>query len=891
MACDNDYTDVGVLIDFDGTNGQATFTDTGPNAITVSSVNGGAVSTSSPEYGTGCLGLIFQASPSGAAVNVPITTGGPVDIFPDAAGDFTIEVGFRLDTLGDSHPLIIFDYGNAASMEASLSASQTGGAGSGALTFDPSNLGFSGGSIGVSGLTYTSGAWNQAAIVRSAGTGYLFLNGTLVATTGAGAWTGYTNPGSGSPGIAIGWSQRISTFTIAGAIDNFRVTKGVARYTTSYTAPTAAFPASQCAPPPPCNPDFGSVVLQLAMDGANNSPVFIDSSSVGNTVTPFGGAVQTTGFTPEFGTSCGDIFAGSGLTMPLTAGGPLDLHNSTFTIDGWINLTSYVSEGIILSDWSNFPGTELIKFYVNGTGGGQLVLQANGTGANYFINTVNAVPLSTWVHVAAVVDLATSLCDVWLNGVCPASSGCAAFANPNPQTTMYVGEDSSTAIQGNKFDGFMQYLRVTKGLALYTPGINFTPPTMPPGAACPVTVPNVVGFNLSVASALITGAFLVVGAVTTDTDPTVPAGDIISQDPAAGTPADIGASVDLVVSLGPAGTVPDVVNTSISVVAPAILAGAGFVVGTVGFAPNALIIAGNVISQSPAAGTSLATGEPVNLIVSSGLPPLTIPDLFGLDEADARLALTSLGLVVGAVGTAPSRFVAPGTVMTQNGSPGTPVASGTVVSFVLSTGTPLAGIKFDFEATVISQYANSPVILQLASNMNDYVDQSTNFANFFNYVWNVLTAVGFGLDIWGRIVGVSRLLHIPTTSDYVGFDNSATPPPDWQTMGSNQPPQPAVGDQMYTGYNATQTYLLLDDAYRQLILAKAFANICTTTAPAINTILQNLYGKGSAWVLNTGVMTIEYHLNFVPSAIQLAILEQSGVIPTPPGVLDTIVPL
>jgi hypothetical protein len=89
---------------------------------------------------------------------------------------------------------------------------------------------------------------------------------------------------------------------------------------------------------------------------------------------------------------------------------------------------------------------------------------------------------------------------------------------------------------------------------------------------------------------------------------------------------------------------------------------------------------------------------------------------------------------------------------------------------------------------------------------------------------------------------------------------------------------------MYTGNNATQTYLLGDDAYRQLILAKAFANITTTTAPAINQILQNLYGPGSAWVLNTGPMAISYNLSFTPTAIQLAILEQSGVIPTPPGV-------
>lgn len=343
-------------------------------------------------------------------------------------------------------------------------------------------------------------------------------------------------------------------------------------------------------------------------------------------------------------------------------------------------------------------------------------------------------------------------------------------------------------------------------------------------------------------------------------------------------------------SSGPAPAyIPDVTNTSLTA-AESVIVADGFAIGTVGFAPSAIVIAGNVISQDPVGGTEAALGTAVNLVVSTGLPQLTVPDLFGMTQTDSVTLLESLGLVVGAIGSAPSQTAAPGTVQTQNPSPGTPVAAGSVVSFVISTGVPAAGVVFDFEATIISQYANSPTILQLASNMNEYVDQSANFANFFNYVWNVDTAQGFGLDIWGVIVGVSRLLQIPNTTDYVGFyqPSESQPAQDWQPMGSDQPPQPAVGGQMYTGYNATDSYLLPDNAYRQLILAKAFANIAATTAPALNQILQNLYGPGAAFVLNDGPMAISYNLTFTPTAIQLAILEQSGVIPTPPGVAVTI---
>ena len=398
------------------------------------------------------------------------------------------------------------------------------------------------------------------------------------------------------------------------------------------------------------------------------------------------------------------------------------------------------------------------------------------------------------------------------------------------------------------------------------------------------TVPMTVNTPLGNAETAITAAGLTVGSVTTSFSLTVPGGYVISTNPVGGVRTVAGTSVDIVESDGPGtGTVPNVLNVSESIAVAAIEA-AGFTVGTVSFQPDAIIIAGNIDAQNPAGGTTAFLLSPVNITVSSGLPSLRVPDLFGLTESAAAVLLASLGLVVGAVGAAPSTFIPPGTVMTQNPSAGTPVGAGTIVSFVLSLGTPAVGIMFDFEATVISQYADSPTILQLAGNLNQYIDQSANFANFYNYVWNVDTAVGFGLDVWGKIVGVSRLLQIPNTTDYVGFFQNGEVTQDWQPMGSDQPPQPAVGGAMYTGHNATETYLLDDNAYRQLILAKAFANICTTTAPAINQILQNLYGPGTAWVLNTGPMAISYNLTFTPTAIQLAILQQSGVIPTPPGV-------
>jgi beta-lactam-binding protein with PASTA domain len=434
----------------------------------------------------------------------------------------------------------------------------------------------------------------------------------------------------------------------------------------------------------------------------------------------------------------------------------------------------------------------------------------------------------------------------------------------------------NAALSGYTLDSGIGSIAPLLGLAVIN---GFTPTTM---------VPVVVGQSLVTGENAIAAASLVVGTVTGTYDPSVPLGDIISTSPAGGTIVAIGSTVDVIYSTLGTTTVPDLTNTSVLVVAPGLLAAASLILGAVTYAPSGTVIAGNVISQTPAGGDTVTIGSAVNVVVSSGLPPLTVPDLFGLDQTDAVNLLLSLGLVPGAVGSAPSQFVPPGEVQAQNPSAGIAVAVGTIVSFVLSQGTPVAGTLFDFEATVISQYANSPTILQLCNNMNQYVDQSQNFANFFNFVWNVDTAVGFGLDIWGTIVGVGRLLQIPNSTVYVGFYQSgeSQPDQDWTPAGSSQPPynDPPVGGAFYTGNNATEAYLLPDDAYRQLILAKAFANIASTTAPALNQILQNLYGPGAAFVLNTGPMAISYNLTFTPTAIQLAILEQSGVIPTPPGV-------
>lgn len=186
----------------------------------------------------------------------------------------------------------------------------------------------------------------------------------------------------------------------------------------------------------------------------------------------------------------------------------------------------------------------------------------------------------------------------------------------------------------------------------------------------------------------------------------------------------------------------------------------------------------------------------------------------------------------------------------------------------------------DVERTIISQYANSPTLVQLVHNMDEYLDPRANFDAFFNAVWNVNTAEGFGLDVWGKIVGVSRLLQIPGADPIVGFDN-ASEPKDWYPMSQGR---------FATENELTIAYELPDDAYRVLILAKALANIAATTAPALNQLLRNLFpGRGRCYVRDLGNMAMQFVFNFQLTTVEYAILTQSGALPHPAGVLYSVI--
>lgn len=213
--------------------------------------------------------------------------------------------------------------------------------------------------------------------------------------------------------------------------------------------------------------------------------------------------------------------------------------------------------------------------------------------------------------------------------------------------------------------------------------------------------------------------------------------------------------------------------------------------------------------------------------------------------------------------------------------------------------------SFDVWSTIIAQYANSPKIDTMATSFASAVDITELLDEFYDLVLNVDTAQGYGLDVWGRIVGINRVVQVQVGS-WFGFAESL---PGAYTFGQGP---------FYSGIGLTNNYTLSDEAYRRVILAKAAFNITDGSIPSINAIMMALFpARGNCYVTEGQVlsawfgfkesvnaagfnqapfysgqtittMTMNYTFQFPLTALDYAIIS-SGVLPKSTGVKAQIV--
>ncbi|MFZ6004575.1 MAG: Stk1 family PASTA domain-containing Ser/Thr kinase [Actinomycetota bacterium] len=201
-----------------------------------------------------------------------------------------------------------------------------------------------------------------------------------------------------------------------------------------------------------------------------------------------------------------------------------------------------------------------------------------------------------------------------------------------------------------------------------------------------IPVPNVIGSQIDDARRLLSGqGFTVREEPIPDED--VPVGEVVDQTPGPNEPAPRGSEVVLQVSSGPE-------DRPVPAVAGLTVAEASNLLGQNGFSATQVSEAsetveeGRVIRTDPPEGTPQPKGATITLVVSSGPPQVSVPDVVGLTENGARMTLEDEGLTMTSSETTDCNPDQNNQVIDQTPDAGTEVDPGSEVQVVVCKSVP-----------------------------------------------------------------------------------------------------------------------------------------------------------------------------------------------------------
>ena len=431
-----------LLLSADGSNGSTSIVDSSANAHTIT-VNGDAqISTTQSKFGG--ASMKFDGNDS---IEVPSSTD-----LSFGSGDFTIECWAYFNSLPSLLTVANFDGGGSYSsiFFAHLPTLNCYISGNGTSW----NV-LAGNSLG----TPSTGVWHHLALVREGNVYRGFLDGVLGFSV-----TNSSGPYGSSALARIGAANADGTGGFDGYIDDFRITKGVARYTANFTPFTAGFSTLT-----PVEPYFHNNSLLLHGDGTNGSTTFKDDSINNHTITPYGNAQISTTQSKFGGSSMYFDGAGDYLTAPASDDFSFP---GDFTVEFWIKTSTYshdVSYRRVISNGPNSVNSFQLTFF-DGSGATQkLCLYQSGVSVT-ITGTIDVAD-GSWHHIA--LTRGGSSMRLFVDGV---QSGSTATVSTSLSSGATYGLIVGRYQSGNgHFEGYLDDLRITKGVARYT--ANFTPPT------------------------------------------------------------------------------------------------------------------------------------------------------------------------------------------------------------------------------------------------------------------------------------------------------------------------------------------------------------------------------------------------------------------------------
>ena len=221
--------------------------------------------------------------------------------------------------------------------------------------------------------------------------------------------------------------------------------------------------------PVPNDPNFAFNSLLLHGNGANGSTVITDSSGSPKTVTAVGNAQISTAIADPFGNSTGVIaFDGTGDYLTTQSSSESNFGSSNFTIEFWIKSTKAGRQDPV--GWN---------FYFTDAGWAGLIFNLSTSSMAWYENANPRISATStgwnngnWNHVA--VARSSNSVRMFLNGSQVGSTYTTSFSYGRDASGFIIGDITTTA---GSVDGYIDELRITKGVARYT--ANFTPPTAP----------------------------------------------------------------------------------------------------------------------------------------------------------------------------------------------------------------------------------------------------------------------------------------------------------------------------------------------------------------------------------------------------------------------------
>jgi serine/threonine-protein kinase len=193
-------------------------------------------------------------------------------------------------------------------------------------------------------------------------------------------------------------------------------------------------------------------------------------------------------------------------------------------------------------------------------------------------------------------------------------------------------------------------------------------------------VPSLSGMTPDQAAAALAAVNLVVGTQSSGYSTTIPAGQIMAQDPGVGERVKRDTAVRITVSQGlPPVSVPKLTGVTLDQ-ATTTLKNAKLTIKRGTDAYNQTVPAGSVVSQTPAAGTSVPQGSTVTVVVSKGPPLVPVPSVVGMSTKEATKVLTKAGFTVNINKVLGGFF---DTVRMQNPSGGSQAPMGSAITLTI----------------------------------------------------------------------------------------------------------------------------------------------------------------------------------------------------------------